>query len=176
MQGLDREKYRTTSSDAASMKNNSSSSYWFVFMFVAGIFVWAISFDLYRDIKAETWPTTPGILSTAYRASAFTQDYQNDGTRDTPIFEPSRTRGQTFSFEVNGLRYESSNKSFGITLSNDFEVINTGDKNKSVVKVYFNPNDPSESVLIPGPKIINIGLLVLSIIAMLWTIRRVRHQ
>ena len=158
------------------MQYNNAKYYGLVFLFIAAVFVWAISFDLYKDIKAETWPTTHGILSTTYRASAFTQDKQNDGTKDYPIFEPFWSRVQTFSFEVNGLRYESSNKSFGITLSDDFEVINAGDKNKSVVKVYFNPADPSDAVLIPGPKFINVCLLVVGIMALFFTMRHVKNN
>ena len=46
----------------------------------------------------------------------------------------------------------------------------------SNVKVYYNPYKADEAVLLPGPKIINIVLIVFGLIAFIWLIRLAKKQ
>ena len=175
MNRLNKKRSKTTPPAVERVQDYNSSLYKFVFMFIAALFIWAMSFDLYKDIKAETWPTIMGSISMTYLQSSFKQGDQETMSGYAPIFEPFRTKKLTFSYEVGGLTYESSNKSFGFTFSEELELAPSDDKNRPKVKVYYNPSDPNDAVLIPGPKTINIGLLVLSIFAMFLTIKYVKQ-
>lgn len=140
-------------------------------MFIAATFTFVESLDLYKDIRAITWPTLTGTL---YRTHSPNPVSHTD-SYNSPIFEPLWTIRISFSYDVNGIKYNSNNKSFGFTFSENIELINSGDKDHPKVKVYFNPLDPNEAVLIPGPKAINIGLIALGAISLIWIKNRLNQ-
>lgn len=90
-----------------------------------------------------------------------------------PIFHPLRQRDVLFSYEVKGRSYKSDNLSFGLTLSENVETVGSGKAGHRKVKVYFNPSDPEEAVLIPGPKVINVGLLAIGVFSFFWLFRQI---
>ena len=151
------------------MKKKDSKYYWIVLMFVAAVFTFTESSDLYNDIKATTWPTSTGNLERTYEPAVVLRSMPEYG----PFFEPLRSRRIFFSFEVNGTKYTSSNKSFGVTLSEEIELINPDDMKHPKVKVYFNPLDPNEAVLMPGPKAINICFVALGAISLFWIMKQI---
>jgi hypothetical protein len=147
-----------------------------VLIFIVATFIGVESFELYKDNQAINWPTTKGTLFTTYYRTPYEQGQVYTMSGHTPILEPNQKRNLIFSYEVDGLRYESSNTSFGSTFSETFELISSESKDKPMVKVYYNPSNPNDAVLIPGPKIINIGFLVLNILAMGLIIKYIRYD
>ncbi len=147
---------------------NVLKSYWLIFMFVIAAFTFAVGIDLYKDIEAMHWPTSTGYLSKTYSQDQYRYSQPKYG----PIFEPLRTPKLVFSYEVNGKSYTSSNVSFGMTLSDAIELTGKKDDGGFMVKVYFNPSNPEEAVLIPGPKIISIALVAIGCLTFSMILRR----
>lgn len=153
------------------MKKHNSKYYWIVFMIITAVFTFAECVDFYKDIKATSWPITTGNLS----RRSYSSGPHNDPFAGY-VTGPLRMIEIEFSYKVDGLQYTSNNKSFGLTFSDDFELSNIDDKNLATVKVYFNPLDPREAILLPGPKAFNIGLIVLGAISLFWLMKQVEHE
>ena len=125
-------------------------------------------YDLYRDIKATSWPAVTGAL---YLRISPTMPPVEPYSGDR-VMGPLLSRDLDYSFTIDNVQYSSTNKSFGLTYSENFELSSpANDKARQIVKVYFNPTDPNESVLIPGPKVLNICLLTLGAIATFWLLK-----
>ncbi len=134
-------------------------------------FTFSQSLNLYKDIKAMNWPSVDGRIH-----------WQ---TRSTGPFRSERYgykigslhwKEVQFSYKIDGLQYSSNNLSFGLIFSDDSELTNPYDKEQSTVKIYFNPLTPSEAVLMPGPKAINICLVVLGVLSTFWLLMRIRKN
>ena len=155
------------------MQNNDSKrkKYWIGLMCIIAAFSFGQSIDLYKDIKAIGWPTAAGNISWMTNPLLPSMD-----SFAGPIMGPLISRHFQFSYQVNGLLYISDNKSFGFTFSENFEMSNRKDRNHATVKVYFNPFDPKDAVLIPGPKTINIILITLGALSMFWLMQQIRLE
>lgn len=126
--------------------------------------------NLYKDIKATSWPFVDGQINwQTYTTGPYRSAKYNR------LMEPMHWKQVQFSYKVNGLQYSSNNLSFGLTFSDGSELTNPYDKEQSTVKVYFNPLNPSEAVLIPGPKAINICLVALGALSTFWLLKRFRR-
>jgi hypothetical protein len=145
------------------MKKKYSGKIWIVLTFIVAIFTFVQSLNLYKDIKARNWPVAVGQIHWQAHASG---PFRNE--RYGYKIGSLHWKEIQFSYKVDGVQYLSNNVSFGLTFSDDFELSN---EEHSAVKIYFNPHDPSEAVLIPGPKIINIIFVVLGAILFFWLIR-----
>jgi hypothetical protein len=131
--------------------------------------------NLYKDIKTTSWPFVDGQINwQTYTTGPYRSAKYNR------LMEPMHWKQVQFSYKVNGLinglQYSSNNLSFGLTFSDGSELTNPYDKEQSTVKVYFNPRNPSEAVLIPGPKAINICLVALGALSTFWLIKRIRRN
>ncbi len=144
---------------------------WIVFMVVAAVVTFAGCIDMYKDIRATGWPTTAGIISRRINPSR----PHNDPFAG-PLTGPLLTAEISFSFKVDGVQYASNNKSFGFTFSDHFEVSDGADKDFATVKVYFNPRDPREAVLIPGPKTFSICLIALGAMSIVYSMKQMIHK
>jgi hypothetical protein len=126
--------------------------------------------NLYKDIKATSWPFVDGQINwQTYTTGPYRSAKYNR------LMEPMHWKQVQFSYKVDGLQYTSNNLSFGLTFSDGSELSNPHDKEQSTVKVNFNPLNPSEAVLIPGPKAINICLVALGALSTFWLLRRFRR-
>ena len=126
--------------------------------------------NLYKDIKATSWPFVDGQINLqTYTTGPYRSAKYNR------LMEPMHWKQVEFSYKVNGLQYSSNNLSFGLTFSDGSELTNPYDKEQSTAKVYFNPLNPSEAVLIPGPKAINICLVALGALSTFWLLKRFRR-
>ena len=140
-------------------------------MFIAAVFTLIQAFDLYRDIKATSWPTSTGDLYLRISPSSPpTEPYTGQ-----PIMGPLLARDIDYSYKVQGMQYTSNNRSFGLSFSENFELLTLNDKEHLKVKVYFNPLEPKESVLIPGPKILNLCFLALGALSTFWLLKYIRR-
>lgn len=145
--------------------------YWLIFVFIAFILCVEESISMYKDIKALYWPTAIGTI---YE----TNSPHHRIARDTwygPIIEPGWRRIFNYSYAVNEVHYKSDTESFGFTLSDNYTMMSTS-KDEVRVKVFFNPSDPREAILIPGPKLTNIALILLSLAIMFVSIRQFRQN
>jgi hypothetical protein len=128
------------------------------------------TFDLYGDIKAASWPSSTGNLYWRISPSIPpTEPYTGQ-----PIMGPLLARDFDYSYTIQGIQYTSNNSSFGLTFSENFELSTPNGKDHLKVKVYFNPLNPKEAVLIPGPKILNLCLLALGAISTFWLLKYIR--
>jgi hypothetical protein len=152
-------------------KNGSHKIYWVGLMFIVAAFTFVQSLNLYKDIKATNWPVLEGQIHWQTHSSG---PYRSP--RYNSIIGSLRWKEVQFSYKVGGLQYLSNNISFGLTFSDDFELANPYDKEHSAVKIYFNPLDPNEAVLIPGPKTINIIFVALGAILFFWLIKQIRSR
>lgn len=154
------------------MQNQTSSTHWIVYIILAVAFTFVESVDLYKDMAATSWPIALGNLTLTYSPAPQSHILPEYG----PIFHPLRTRELVYSYEVDGKLYTSSTMSFGFTLSENKEITESIKGNHAQVKVYFNPSDPNEAVLMPGPKAINIGLIVLGLLSLRWIMQLARPR
>ncbi len=145
--------------------DKSERKYWFALLLIAAAFTFIQGLDLYKDIKAASWPKLTGTLFWHVYPTAPPDIYFG------PVIEPFRTREFHYYYKVAGQQYSSNNKSFGLTLSDKIDVVRPDGRGNASVQIYVNPRDPSEAVLLSGPKIINICFLALGAIWMFWLIK-----
>jgi hypothetical protein len=151
-------------------KNKPNNKYWIGLMFFAAAFTFVQSLNLYKDIKATSWPVLVGQINWQTHTSG---PYRDE--RYGSIIGSLHWKEVQFSYKVDGLQYLSNNMSFGFTFSDDFELANPYDPEHSAVKIYFNPLNPKEAVLIPGPKTFNICFIVLGAISMFWIFNKIKR-
>ncbi|MGC1455523.1 MAG: hypothetical protein WA946_10095 [Nitrospirota bacterium] len=123
-------------------KRHSNKTYWIGLMLVLA-FTFVQSLDLYKDIKATNWPTVAGQIHWQTHSSG---PFRNE--RYGNIIGSLHWKEVQFSYMVDGFKYSLSNISFGFTFSDEFELANPLDSEHSAVKIYFNPYNQSEAVLI----------------------------
>lgn len=123
---------------------------------------------LYKDIKATSWPFVEGKIHWQTKSAG---PFRNE--RRGYIIGSLHWKEVQFSYNVNESQYSSNNLSYGLTFSDVSELANPYDKDQSTVKVYFNPFSPSEAVLMPGPKAINVCFVVLGALSLFWLLRRI---
>lgn len=154
------------------MRNRNLPFYWIVFLFIAAVVMLSESYYLYKDIQAAAWPTATGHLRNTHMPTPTPSSIPKwDGV----MVQPLTSIKLTYSYDVDGMKYLSDNISFGLTFNVDIDRINIGDTQPTQVKVYFNPSDPQEAVLIPGPKAINVFLIAVSSLSLCWILRRVKQ-
>ena len=139
-------------------------------MLIAAVFTLIQTFDLYRDIKAASWPSSTGNLYLRISPSIPPREPYTG----QPIMGPLLARDLDYSYTIQGIQYTSNNSSFGLTFSENFELSTPNGKDHLKVKVYFNPLNPKEAVLIPGPKILNLCLLAFGAISTFWLLKYIR--
>jgi hypothetical protein len=142
--------------------------YWMGLLFIAAAFTFIQAIDLYKDIRARSWPTTEGDFYRNYYPTPPRFD-QVAGY----VMGPTLGKEVSFSYLIAGCLYTSTNTSFGLTFSEDFELLKPVIRDHGKVKVYFNPHDPSEAVLIPGPKMLSIVLMLLGALSMYWLLKQI---
>ncbi|MDA8099263.1 MAG: hypothetical protein M0042_06525 [Nitrospiraceae bacterium] len=149
--------------------DKSETKYWIGLLLIAAVFTLIEAVDLYKDVKAASWPYSIGKLYNRISPSTPpTEPYAG-----TPTMGPLLARDVDYSYTVHGIPYTSNNVSYGLTFSENFETSPNGTDHLNV-KIYFNPLDPKESVLIPGPKILNLCLLALGAISTFWLFKYMR--
>jgi hypothetical protein len=149
--------------------DKSEKIYWMGLLLIAAVFTLVEAFDLYKDVKAASWPSSTGSLYKRTSPSTPpTEPYTGQ-----PIMGPLLMRDIVYSYTIHGIQYSSNITSFGLTFSENFETTPNG-KDHLNVKIYFNPADPKESVLIPGAKIPNLCLLALGAISSFWLLKYIR--
>jgi len=142
--------------------------YWMGLLFIAAAFTLIQAIDLYKDIRARSWPTTEGDFYRNYYPTPPRFD-QVAGY----VMGPTLGKEVRFSYIIAGCLYTSTNTSFGFTFSEDFELLKPVIRDHSKVKVYFNPHDPREAVLMPGPKMLSIILMFLGALSMYWLLKQI---
>ncbi len=142
--------------------------YWMGLLCIAAAFTLIQVIDLYKDIAARTWPTTEGDIYLNYNPTPPRFD-QVAGY----VMGPTLAKEISFSYVIAGCLYTSTNTSFGFTFSENFELLKPVYRDRGKVKVYFNPHNPSEAVLIPGPKMLSIVLMLLGALSMYWLLKQI---
>jgi hypothetical protein len=137
--------------------DKSEKIYWMGLLLIAAVFTLVEAFDLYKDVKAASWPSSTGSLYKRTSPSTPpTEPYTGQ-----PIMGPLLMRDIVYSYTIHGIQYSSNITSFGLTFSENFETTPNG-------------KDPKESVLIPGAKIPNLCLLALGAISSFWLLKYIR--
>jgi hypothetical protein len=149
-------------------KDRTENKYWMGLLFIAVALTFIQVLDLYKDIKSRSWPTTEGDIYLNYYPTPPRFD-QVAGY----VMGPTLGKEISFSYIIAGCLYSSTNTSFGFTFSEDFEFLKPVFRDHVKVKVYFNPHDPSEAVLMPGPKMLSIVLMLLGALSMYWLLKQI---
>ncbi|QDU32624.1 hypothetical protein KS4_06580 [Poriferisphaera corsica] len=102
-----------------------------------GFFIWMAGPNMYWQVMAEGFPTTPGIVTSS------NIDVDSDSYRAKIVFE----------YEVNGKAYESDTYRFG-TIGTSNSGTSKAVKKRfpagQEVTVYYDANDPERAVLVTG--------------------------
>ncbi|WP_039913410.1 DUF3592 domain-containing protein [Cellvibrio mixtus] len=105
----------------------------------AGLFFLITSKNIVKTLSAETWRIYSGVLESG------------DKARSTTLF---RTTWLKYSYEIDGKKYQGTRIGYGISRIDEVQATD------KIVKVYVNPEDYSDSVLVTGFKNTHfIGLL-----------------
>jgi hypothetical protein len=135
----------------------------FIYLFFAVILglpsVW-LSLDLYhyaQGSQSSDWPSTDGTIL----SSRVTSVSEKGHSRYTPRVD--------YSFTVSGKEFESNRITFRTLSASREDALHIANRflKGETVQVYYNPNDPSKSVLMPGSgsfwrpgTVISVGLLL----------------
>ncbi len=150
-------------------KKRPKIKYWIGLILIA-VFTLYQSLNLYKDIKATSWPSVDGQIDWQTNSAG---PFRNE--RYGYKIGSLHWKEVRVSYKVDGFQYSSSNLSFGLTFNDGSELTNPYNK-EQMVKIYFNPLTPSEAVLMPGPKAMNICLVVLGALSALWLLLRIRKN
>lgn len=137
-----------------------------VFIFgLAGI-GYALFMPGYRQLKiglgSANWPTVPGILRLAEISSSTDSD-------DDTIY----TFNVVYEYGVEGKNYQNSRLGVRPVTANTTEDLAEYLQNYSVgqeIEVRYNPNDPKESILVPGTRAWSWILVILGGLVWLFTL------
>jgi uncharacterized protein YneF (UPF0154 family) len=134
-------------------------------------------FFIMRSMRTNSWPTTQGTVTISTVSSRMTTDDDGDSY---PVYEAM----VHYRYKVNGKSHIGKNVSFGEY------AVNTDTRAKRVsasypvgksVKVYYNPENHGEAVLVPGalglyPIFLVVGILLIggAIGSFLWIRKKQR--
>lgn len=125
------------------MKKKSLWSFIIVFFFLGGIIFVLAGIDIYqKEVATESWPQTQGVV--------ISSDISSRSSEDSTMYEAVIN----YQYKVNGINYTSNGVSYGdISSSDRNHAQNIVDKYYvgKIVTVYYNPINPSDAVLEPGP-------------------------
>lgn len=115
-----------------------------------------------KGAASTTWPTANGVITHAWVERETSED--EDGFTST-----SYTPKWQYQFKLGGNTYNSEKISYSATTgygrqAKAQEKLNQFPLNNQV-KVYYDPNEPTESVLIPGTKGTMSGIIIGVILA-----------
>lgn len=113
-----------------------------LFLFAGSIILIIGSSKLWDAHKSSTWESTPGIITSS--------KIEDELTSDSTVVFHARIN---YAYEVNGKKYDGTRISFGDFSSSSserpFEITQRYSLGKKV-DVYFNPENPKDSLLLPG--------------------------
>lgn len=123
-------------------------------LFIVGVFI--VFFGIYYNYivsKTSDWPAVEGVIEKSY-----VDKYYSDGK--------SRYRAKvSYVFKVSQSEYKGSRVSYGNIVNKKYanKVVEKYPQGE-IVKVYYSPTDPSDSVLEPGANIVVMAYPVLGVI------------
>jgi len=94
-----------------------------------------------KSNKAKSWPTVPGRVLTS---EVIEDRFRNATGKASIAYVPD----VTFEYNVNGTSYTSKNVIFGET-TYDYLTASRICEKYAVAKVYYNPANPQDAVLLP---------------------------
>lgn len=111
-----------------------------------------------RAVKSASWPSTAGVLLKKGTREHISRDIQTDRVGWSSIHADVE-----YSYEVNGVEYISKRATFSDMVVKPMSALNAlleeylaSDR----VTVYYNPQNPKDSVLLPGARIWNFTPMV----------------
>lgn len=108
----------------------------------AGLLLLITVKNIYKSVAAESWPVHTGILEDKGESSAFSAG----------LYRTSLLR---FSYEIDGKKYQGTRIGYGISNPDDIQ------RSDNSVRIFINPADPTDAVLITGFKKTHfLGLLL----------------
>ncbi|MEN0035958.1 MAG: DUF3592 domain-containing protein [Cellvibrio sp.] len=110
----------------------------------AGFLFLSASKNVLNSMAAENWPTYSGVVDGSGRSSVSALS----GLYGTSLF--------SYSYEIEGRKYQNSRIGYGISKTTDAEM------SGKTVKVYVNPEDYTDSVIVVGFKGSHLIALIFS--------------
>ena len=134
------------------------------------------SINIYKAYKTTNWPSTQGRITSSEITTR--SDTYRDSTTNRLSEETYYNAHITYEYEINGIIYSNDDVKVGGTIGTTSinwarETLNQYPKDK-IVNIYYNPEDPGQSVLEVGlhfstwfPLTMGLGIFFFS-----WCIRR----
>ncbi len=133
-----------------------------VFLLVGIITSAIFLLKIMKAFASANWPRVKGeLLSTALRTVVF-KGREADGT---PDYASAAVADFKYEYEVDGVKYSGSKVTFSDNVSKPLSSLRKLQKlykGQNNIWVYYNPQKPGESVLIPGVNIFNFTPLITS--------------
>ena len=114
-------------------------------------------------IKTIKWPSVNGNLNSTELKTIVYQGVYEGGTRDGAVATVTNFQ---YSYSVDGTDYvggRATMSDFVNKTGNYLITLQEKYKGRSYITVYYNPNNPSKSVLITGPSLYNFTPLITTI-------------
>lgn len=117
---------------------------------MAGMLLLATAKNITKSVSAENWRVYTGVVDGGGESKKIDSD-----------FRPFRTAWLKYSYEIDGKKYNGTRIGYGISNTDDVQ------QSGSSLRVYINPEDYAESVLVTGVKRSHIVALIMGL-AFLW--------
>ncbi|MGE4613899.1 MAG: DUF3592 domain-containing protein [Planctomycetota bacterium] len=159
-----------------------------ILFFVAWYIVLAFIFEEASDGRdAVNWPTTSGQVVDTKVTSHTSTSSSGSGSRTTTSSSTSYIPWVLYRYSVGGLELENDKVQIMTSYDTRAEAMLMTDEYPvgSTVTVYYKPDDPGKSVLVPGISdetllILNIftyvPVILFAILVMFWAIKRARRS
>lgn len=134
----------------------------FIFIAVGGIFGTFLIVQLMKAIQSRQWPYAWGKIQKASTRYVIVKSAAErvGGHKSTQV-------DYTYTYEVNGQPYTSQRVTFSdkiVKTAGTLEKLLQEFGNGQQVKVYYKPDDPSFSVLKPGPTVYNFTPFITAVL------------
>jgi len=126
------------------MEKPSKKQLFLVFGFFICMALSWFTFSVYGDVKAVQSLFWPSIEGSVISGSVETSHGSKGASKSKPVIH--------YSFSVNGVEYKSNRYSSTVARGSSFWAKEVIDRHPagSAITVYYNPDDPSNSMLDPG--------------------------
>ena len=137
-------------------RNRVGLSFVFICLAVGGILIYAPIFDMINGERSKSWTTTEGTIT---ESSLDVSEYVTfNGKYATRIESKSKKNipNIVYTYYVDGKKLEGKRIAFGgITINSflDYVSFHYEYSKGKIVMVYYSPNNPKLSVLVPGMQI-----------------------
>ena len=124
-------------------------------------------YRIFQGVTSSQWPFVFGELESTDLKEVIYEGRDSDGTVD---LASARVVNFRYSYSVSDRKYDGSRVTYSDGINKTSRALRKLQKKyqgKSLIQVYYNPENPDESVLVPGLSIFNFTPLITSVLFIL---------